>query len=44
MEALGIQYIQGYYFSKPLPKDKFVEFIVEAIETKVRNQETALYS
>lgn len=27
MEALGIQYIQGYYFSKPLPMDKFVEFI-----------------
>ena len=27
MEALGIQYIQGYYFSKPLPVDKFVEFI-----------------
>jgi len=23
----GINYIQGYYFSKPLPEDKFVEFI-----------------
>ena len=28
MEELGIQYIQGYYFSKPLPQNKFVEFIV----------------
>ena len=27
MEALGIQYIQGYYFSRPLQKDKFVKFI-----------------
>ena len=28
MEELGIQYIQGYYFSKPLPRNRFVEFIV----------------
>ena len=34
MEALGIQYIQGYYFSKPLPVSKFVEFIDTAIEAK----------
>lgn len=27
MENLGINYIQGYYFSKPLPKDEFLEFI-----------------
>lgn len=32
MEELGIQYIQGYYFSKPLPKRKFLEFIAAAIE------------
>lgn len=25
--ALGCEYIQGYYFSKPLPKDGFVEYI-----------------
>ena len=25
--ALGIEYIQGYYFSKPLPGDKFLEFM-----------------
>ena len=27
MENLGINYIQGYYFSKPLPKNEFLEFI-----------------
>ena len=34
MEALGIQYIQGYYFSKPLPREKFLEFIAAAMEAK----------
>lgn len=29
MEDLGINYIQGYYFSKPLPKNEFLEFIKE---------------
>jgi EAL domain-containing protein (putative c-di-GMP-specific phosphodiesterase class I) len=24
---LGVDYIQGYYFSKPLPMDEFIEFI-----------------
>ncbi len=27
MEELGIQYIQGYYFSKPLEQDSFVDFV-----------------
>ena len=27
---LGCEYIQGYYFSKPLPKDEFVRFILES--------------
>lgn len=27
MRELGINYIQGYYFSKPLPADEFVQFI-----------------
>ncbi len=27
MEALGISYIQGYYFSKPLPEKEFLEFL-----------------
>ena len=34
MEELGIQYIQGYYFSKPLPENKFIEFVIAAIEEK----------
>ena len=29
MENLGIQYIQGYYFSKPLSEQHFLEFIKE---------------
>ena len=24
---LGIDYIQGYYFSKPLPREQFLEFV-----------------
>ena len=24
---MGINYIQGYYFSKPLPEKEFLEFI-----------------
>lgn len=27
MEELGIRYIQGYYFSKPLPPEEFLSFI-----------------
>lgn len=27
MEKLGISYIQGFYFSKPLPEQEFLEFI-----------------
>lgn len=27
MEKIGIDYIQGYYFSKPLPKEEFLTFI-----------------
>lgn len=26
---LGIEYIQGYYFSKPLPQDKFLDFLAD---------------
>lgn len=31
--ALSCDYIQGYYFSKPVPEDKFVEFIRESMQT-----------
>lgn len=27
MRELGISYIQGYYFSKPLPEEEFLEFL-----------------
>ncbi|MBQ9234528.1 MAG: EAL domain-containing protein, partial [Lachnospiraceae bacterium] len=29
MEKLGISYIQGYYFSRPIPEDDFINFINE---------------
>ena len=28
MKDLGIGYIQGYYFSKPLPQEEFVQFLI----------------
>lgn len=28
MKELGISYIQGYYFSKPLSEQQFLEFII----------------
>lgn len=30
MEKLGISYIQGFYFAKPLPEKEFLEFLQEA--------------
>jgi len=30
LEELGCDYIQGYYFSRPIPKDKFLEYIKNA--------------
>lgn len=30
MEQLGISYIQGYYFAKPLPEKEFLEFLQKA--------------
>ena len=26
---LGCDYIQGYYFSKPIPEDEFVDFLMQ---------------
>lgn len=30
LEPLGVNYLQGYYFSRPVPKDNFLMFIEEA--------------
>lgn len=27
IESLGIEFVQGYYFSKPLPEDEFLEYL-----------------
>lgn len=35
MEQLGISYIQGYYFSKPVSSDNFLSFIEENNEDEV---------
>ncbi len=32
--GLGCDYIQGYYFSKPLPEKEFVRFILRSLEDK----------
>lgn len=38
MKGLGISYIQGYYFSKPLPQEEFWKFIEERnLKTDSRN-------
>lgn len=29
MKNLGINYIQGYHFSKPLPEEEFLQFLIE---------------
>lgn len=37
MEELAIDYIQGYYFSKPLPEAEFLSFLQENNEEVVKN-------
>ena len=32
MEKMGIEYIQGYYYSKPLPVDEYIEFLKKSWE------------
>lgn len=38
MEQLGICYIQGYYFSRPLPQQEFLEFVRERNGRNERNE------
>ena len=35
MAELGIQYIQGYYFSKPLPRNEFIQYIRESQRARI---------
>lgn len=30
LEPMGVNYLQGYYFSKPVPKDKFLKIVHES--------------
>ena len=33
IEDLGIDYVQGYYFSKPVESDQFIDFIKENMKS-----------
>ena len=33
LKAMGCEYVQGYYFSKPVPPEDFDRFIAERVET-----------
>jgi EAL domain-containing protein (putative c-di-GMP-specific phosphodiesterase class I) len=42
MKQLGVHYIQGYYFSKPLPQDEFVSFVKEHLKKKEQEEKDGL--
>ena len=33
MKSLDIDYIQGYYFSKPLPRNEYIKFLMKNRKT-----------
>ena len=37
MKELGVDYIQGYYFSKPLPRKEFLKFLEKNNQTVEEN-------
>ena len=38
MVRLGVDYIQGFYFSKPLPADEYLKFVAAAGERQTTEQ------
>ena len=34
MKEMGVEYIQGFYFSKPVPEEQFLEFLIKNNELK----------
>lgn len=38
MKGLGIEYVQGYFFSKALPEQEFVDFVTKSIEDNKQEQ------
>ena len=37
LDKLGVDYLQGYFFSKPIPKDDFVALITRQKKVDINN-------
>ena len=40
LKRLKVEYIQGYYYAKPMPQKEFLEFVREKNQLHERNEET----
>lgn len=40
LKRLKVEYIQGYYYAKPMPQKEFLEFVRETNQLHERNEET----